>query len=116
MLTFGRGGGAVRRAGAFVRGGVRAVRAERHQPPHDSSLAGAGVTDDDGAAPLAAAAFPEDLFQTREEPVPADERRLGRDARHFEQQRFEHNVSLLEWHQSPWEDGREGRGGGWGAV
>lgn len=78
-----------------------AVRAERHQAPHDSGLAGAGVPHDDGAAPLAAARLPEDLFQTRKEPVSADEGRLRRDARHFEEQRFEHNVGLFEWHQSP---------------
>lgn len=93
----------MRRSGAFVRG-VRAVRAERHQPPHDSGLSRAGVPHDDGAAPLAAAGLPEDLFQTSKEPISANEGRLGRDARHFEQQRLEHNVSLFKWHQSPWEE------------
>lgn len=96
MLTFGR-------TGALLRC-VRALRAERHQPPHDGGLAGAGVPNDDGTATLTAARLPEHLFQTRKEPVSANERCLGRDARHFEQQRFEHDVSLFEWHQSPWRE------------
>lgn len=100
MLTFGR-------TGALLRC-VCAVRAECHQPPHDGGLAGAGVPHDDSTAALAAAALPEDLFQTRKEPVSANEGRLRRDARHFEQQRFEHNVGLLERRQSPWQE-KEGQ-------
>lgn len=94
MLTF-------RCTGALLRC-VCAVRAERHQPPHDGGLAGAGIPHDDGTAPLAAARLPEHLLQAHKEPVSANEWRLRRDARHFEQQWFEHNVSLFEWHQSPW--------------
>lgn len=93
-LTFRRGAGAVMHAGNSV-WRASAVTAECHQPPDDGGLAGSGVAHDDGAPPLTAAVFSQDLLQTCEEPIPADERRLARDAGDFEQQRFEHDVSLF---------------------
>lgn len=81
---------------------AHAVAAECHQPPDDSGLARARVTHDDGPPPLAAAGFPQDLFQAGEDPVAADEGRLRRDAGDLEQQRLQHHVSLFECHQPPW--------------
>lgn len=86
---------------------AHAMTAECHQPPDDSSLAGSGVTHDDSTASLAAARFSQDLLKTREEPVPADKRCFCGDAWDFKQQRFEHDVGLFEWHQSPWIEGEE---------
>lgn len=96
-LTSRGGAGAVRDAGTSLRR-ARAMAAECHQPPDDSGLAGSCVTHNDSAATLAAACFSEDLLQAREEPIPADKRCLCGDAGDFEQQRFEHDVGLLEWH------------------
>lgn len=93
-LTFRRGAGAVRHAGNSV-WRASAVAAECHQPPDDGGLAGPGIAHDDGAPPLAAAGFSQDLLQTCEEPIPADKRRLVSDAGDFEQQRFEHDVGLF---------------------
>lgn len=100
MLTFGRGAWTLRDARTSLC--AHAMAAECHQPPDDSSLAWARVADDDGPASLAAACFPQDLFQAREDPITADEGRFCRDAGDFEQQRLQHHICLFEWHQSPW--------------
>lgn len=86
-LTFRGGAGAVRDAGTSL-WCAHAMTAERHQPPHDSSLAGAGVTNNDSSASLTAARFSEDLLQASEEPVSANERCLCGEAGDFKQQRF----------------------------
>lgn len=67
---------------------THAVTAERHQPPDNSSLAGACVTNNDSTAPLTAARFSQDLLQTREEPIPANKGCFCGDAGDFKQQRF----------------------------
>lgn len=87
MLTFRGRAGAVRDAGTCL-WRAQAVTAERHQTPHDSRLAGARVTHDDGAAPLTAARLPQDLLQTCEEPIPAHERCFCREAGDLEEQRL----------------------------
>jgi len=105
-LTFRGGTGAVRDAGTSL-WRAHALTAECQQPPDDSSLAGSCVPHDDSTAPLAAACFTKDLLQTREEPITADKRCLCGDAGDFKQQRFKHDVGLLEWHQSPWTEGEK---------
>lgn len=85
MLTFGRGAGTLRDARTSL-WSAHAMTAECHQPPDDSGLARADVTHDDSPASFAAARFPQDLFQAREDPVAADEGRFCRDAGDFEQQ------------------------------
>lgn len=87
MLTFGGGAWTLRDAGTSL-WRAHAMAAECHQPPDDSSLAWAGVADDDGPAALAAARLPQDLFQAREDPVAADEGRFCRDAGDLEKQRL----------------------------
>ena len=67
---------------------AHSMTAERHQPPDDGGLARACVTHDDSTTSLAAACFPQDLLQTREEPIAADERCVCGEAGDFEQQRF----------------------------
>lgn len=100
-LTFRGGAGAVRDAGTSL-WRAHAMTAERHQAPDDGGLAGSCVTHNDSAASLTAARFSQDLLQTCEEPITANKRCLCGDARDFKQQRFEHDVRLFEWHQSPW--------------
>lgn len=78
-----------------------AVAAERHQPPDDSAFARPRVPHDDSPTSLAAAAFFQDVLQPREEPIPAHKRSLCCEAGDFKQQWLEHDVCLLEWHQSP---------------
>lgn len=86
-LTFGGGARTLRDAGTPL-WRAHAMAAECHQPPDDSSLAWAGVADDDGAAALAAARSPQHLLQAREDPVAADEGRFCRDAGDLEKQRL----------------------------
>lgn len=85
---------------------AHAMAADRHQAPHDSSLAGSCVSNNDSSTSLAAACFSQDLLQACEEPITADEGRFCCEAGDFEQQRFEHHISLFEWHQSPWREVR----------
>lgn len=86
-LTFRGGAGAVRDARPSL-WRAHAMTAERHQPPHDSSLARSCVTNDDGPSPLTAARFLQNLVQTGEEPIPAHERCFCGGAWDFEQQRL----------------------------
>ena len=99
-LTFGGGAGAVRDAGTSLWCSLP-MTAERHQPPDDSCLPGSCVTHNDSPTSLTAARLSQDLLQTCEEPIPANKRCLCGDAGDFKQQRFEHDVGLFEWHQSP---------------
>lgn len=86
---------------------ARAMTAERHQPPDDGGFAGPCVPHDDSPASLTAARFGQDVVQTREEPVAADEGCFCGDARYLEQQRLQHDVGLFEGRQSPWVESRE---------